>query len=492
MNRRDFLTLTAGLASGCGSRSAARPNILFAIADDQSWLHTGAAGSKLVQTPAFDRVAREGVMFTHSFCAAPSCTPSRSTILTGRHIWQVEEGGVLHGAMPSKFPLFPHLLEDAGYHTGFTGKSWGPGNWQAGGLKRHPCGKEYNQRSMAGPIPKGISNTDYSANFQDFLAARPAGSPFCFWFGSREPHRVYEEGLGLKSGKKLEDAAPPPFWPDVPEVRGDILDYCAEIDWYDRQLGRILSQLERTGELDNTLVVVTSDNGMPFPRAKVNLYDWGVRMPLAIRWGKRVAAGRVVDDFVSHTDFAPTFLEAAGLPAPPGAAGRSLLPLLDSGKRGLVETQRDCAFPALERHTLCRPDGATYPMRAIRTREFLYIRNFQPDRWPTGGPTFLSSNKTFHGDVDAGPTKAFMVAPENQSRFARPYELGFGKRPGEELYELAKDPYQVQNLAADPAYRPAKERLWTRLEAYLKQTGDPRIEGRDPWRGYVYYQNVPQ
>jgi len=405
-------------------------------------------------------------------------------VLTGRNIWQVEEGGVLYGTLPARYPLFTHLLEDAGYHVGHTGKGWSPGNWQAGGLTRHPNGKAFNERRLASP-PPGINANDYAGNFDDFLAARRPGQPFCFWFGSTEPHRAYDEGIGRRSGKRLDAVEVPPFWPDTEVIRGDILDYCAEVEWFDSHLGRMLRVLERGGELDNTLIVATSDNGMPFPRAKVNLYDWGVRMPLAIRWGARVSGGRRVDDFVSHIDLAPTFLEAAGIAAPAGLAGQSLLPLLTTADPG-----RDCAFAALERHTMCRPDGATYPVRVIRTRRYLYMRNFAPDRWPTGGPDFVSSNRAFHGDVDGCPTKTFMVEPANQRRYPRQYELCFGRRPLEELYDVESDAAQVRNLAADPGHSGVKRELWSRLESHLGRTGDPRIDGRDPWRSYVYHQTA--
>jgi uncharacterized sulfatase len=229
---------------------------------------------------------------------------------------------------------------------------------------------------------------------------------------------------------------------------------------------------------------------MPFPRAKVNLYGRGVHMPLAIRWGDRIAGGRVIDDFVSHIDFAPTFLEAAGLAPPAGVAGRSLMPQLTSTAQGVIDPERDHVLTALERHTMCRPGGATYPMRAIHTAEYLYIRNFEPDRWPTGGPDFISSNKTYHGDVDGCPTKDFMTDPDNQQRYAREYELCFGKRPAEELYRIADDPDQVRNLAGVPEYNETKQQLWSRLSEQLRATGDPRIEGRDPWQAYVYHQTT--
>ena len=408
--------------------------------------------------------------------------------MSGRHIWQTGEGGVLYGTLDPEIPLATHLLEDAGYHVGYTGKPWQPGDWQAGGLTRHPNGREYNERKHADGIPAGIDERDYAANFEDFLADRDAETPFFFWYGCTEPHRVYEDGVGRRDGKNLADVDVPGFLPDTELVRSDLADYAFEIEWFDAQLAKMLAKLEDLGELDNTLVIVTSDNGMPFPRAKVNLYDWGVRMPLAMRWPDRVPAGTQVEAFASHVDFAPTWLDVAGVEAPGGMAGSSLLPLPVLGYEEQRDAVRSCAYSALERHTWCRPEGATYPARSIRTKEYLYIRNFEPDRWPTGGPEFVSSNKTFHGDVDACPTKTFMV--ERREEFPAEYELGFGKRPAEELYSVADDPGQVRNLAEDPAYSDKKRGLSERLEAYLRETGDPRIEGRDPWQAYYYRQTI--
>lgn len=484
-----MLWLAHGPLAGAAP-AAARPNILFVITDDQSWRDTSVAGSRMVHTPAFDRVAREGVHFTRSFCASPSCTPSRSAVLTGRHIWQIGEAGLLYGTLPKEYPPFTHALQDAGYHVGFTGKGWGPGEWQPGGLPRHPLGREYNAKLFSPPTHETLDARDYAANFEAFLGDRPPGAPFFFWFGATEPHRVYEKGVGRRWGKNPADVRVPPYWPDAPEVRDDILDYAYEIDWFDQQLARVLARLEALGELDRTLVVVTSDNGMPFPRAKVSLYDPGVRMPLAIRWPARISGGRTVDDFVSHLDFAPTFLEVAGLPVPERITGRSLLPLLTSGQSGRIDPARDRVFTGMERHTWCRPEGAGYPMRALRTEQFLYIRNFAPDRWPTGGPEFVSSNKTFHGDVDGGPIKDFMENPANQQRYAREFALCYAKRPREELYDVRADPDQVRNLAADPAHAAIREKLWSEMQAYLARTGDPRSAGQDPWQAAPYRQTV--
>jgi uncharacterized sulfatase len=470
-----------------GRRTSDNPNILFCISDDQSWAHTSISGCKAVRTPNFDRVAKEGVLFTHAFCAAPSCTPSRSAILTGQEIWHLEEGGLLMGALPSKFKVFTGLLEEAGYHVGYTHKGWAPGNYEAGGWSHNPVGSnKYSERRLTPPA-NGIKTTNYAGNFQDFLNDCPDGAPFFFWYGGKEPHRVYEEGSGLRAGKRLDDVDVPAFLPDTPEVRSDILDYCVEIEWFDEHLGQMIRLLEQRGILDNTVVVVTSDNGMPFPRAKTNLYDYGTRMPLAVRWPAKVKRGRVIDDIVSLTDTAPTFLQAAGLDVPAEMTGRSLLGVLLSDKSGRVDPSRNRVFTAIERHTWCRPNGVGYPSRAIRTYRWLYIRNYAPDRWPAGDPDFDSPHQSIYGDIDNGATKTYMIEHKNDPKVQPSFELCFGKRPAEELYDVIKDPDQVRNLAADPAFARVKRKMLRQLERYQRDTKDPRITGKSPWDRYPYY-----
>jgi len=480
-SRKEFLT-TMGLGAaslalagiGCtGGRSGKRPNILLAIADDQSWPHTGAYGSRIVKTPAFDRIAREGILFTHGYCPAPQCSPARAALLTGKNIWQLEEAGTHASYFPAKFQVYPDLLETAGYFVGYTGKPWSPGNWQDSGWSRNPAGPGYNDRQLDQVPAEGISSLDYAGNFEDFLQARSDDQPFCFWYGCREPHRRYEDGSGLKAGKRLADAQAPPFLPDNDLIRGDMLDYGLEIDWFDRHLGQMIKMLEDAGELDNTLIVVTADNGMPFPRAKANLYDKGTHVPLAMRWGDRIEGGRVVDDFVSFIDFAPTFLEAAGLALPGDMTGRSLLPILLSSVSGRIDPARDHVLTGRERHTHARPDNVGYPARAIRTHAYLYIRNLKPDRWPAGNP----GGEGYY-DIDGSPSKAFILEHRAEQGMDRLFDLSVGQRPAEELYHITDDPDCIHNLADDPAHAAIKGQLWTKLEQALKAQGDPRILGQ--------------
>ncbi len=469
-SRREFLgtacMMPAVLRRRAISRSSEpRPNILFCLGDDYAWPHAGAYGDNVARTPNFDRVAREGALFTHAFCAAPSCTPSRAAMLTGQAPHRLREGGNLHGFLPAGFRVYPDLLEESGYSVGFTRKGWGPGNVLAGGRKRNPAGPLYN-------------------SFDAFLKAVPEDRPFCFWFGSNDPHRPYDTGSGLKSGMKLGDVRVPPFWPDTPEVRSDTLDYYFEVQRFDSQVGWLLELLEAAGRSQNTMVVITGDNGWPFPRCKANLYDGGTRQPLAVRWPARLKQGKILDDFINLTDLAPTFLEAAGLKPLPEMTGRSFLGLLTGKDKPGLRTR---TFVERERHANVRKGDLGYPARAIRTTEYLYIRNFRPDRWPAGDPEMYFSVGPY-GDCDGSPTKDFILAHRGDERYTGYYRLCFGKRPAEELYDLAHDPFQLTNVAEAPGYSGAKARLRGELEKWMRDTADPRATSDDdPWDRYPYY-----
>ena len=475
MDRRSFLqrtscgvlgTMLAG-TKGFSENNIAppgkRPNILFAIADDWSWPYASAAGAGEVHTPNFDRIAKEGVLFKNAFCAAPQCSPNRAATLTGRHIGQLEEAGTHGSLFPSKFAVYPELLAGAGYHVGFTGKGWGPGDWRGSGRKQNPAGKEYNRKRLRVPY-QGINPVDYAANFDAFLEERPDDTPFCFWYGGHEPHRKYEEGSGVKAGKTPTNVAIPSFLPDSEIVRGDFLDYFLEVEWFDSQMGEILKKLEDAGELENTIIVVTGDNGMPFPRAKANLYEYGIRVPLAVRWGGCATKGRIADDLISFVDFAPTFLQAAGVPVPDTMSGHSFLDVLTADAPG----SNEYVTFGRERHSHARYDNWGYPARAIRSKDHLYIRNFKPDRWPAGDPDI-------YYDIDDGPTKKFML--ENKGNYPQLFELAFGKRPEEELYAVDTSMDCMENLANLPEYAAIKQELRTKLDAALERQQDPRILG---------------
>ena len=452
-----------------------RPNILFTIHDDWSHGHAGAYGCSWVKTPAFDRVAREGVLFANAFTSNPKCSPCRATILTGRNSWQLKEAINHYSIFPNEFAVYPAQLEKEGYHVGLTGKGWGPGDFKSTGFDHNPAGKEYQQHKLKPPTDS-IAPNDYAKNFEAFLAEKPADKPFCFWMGGQEPHRPYEPGSGLRAGKKLAEITVPKYLPDNRVTRSDLADYALEVEWFDTQVGKALKHLEDIGELDNTLVVMTSDHGMPFPRVKGQIYEEGFHIPLAVRWGKNIGTGRTVEDFISTRDFAPTFMELAGLPAAGTMTGKSFLDVLKSGKSGIVDTSRNTVLIAKERHDLGRPNDAGYPVRALRDRKFLYVRNYEPDRWPAGDP------ETGYRNVDDGPTKTDMI-----SRFDKYYQMSFGKRPPEELYMVDKDPDCMDNLATNLEYATIKRQMRERMEETLRGEGDPRMLGRADFFDTILY-----
>lgn len=477
--------------------SGDRPNVLIAISDDQSWLHASAYGSRMVQSPNFDRVAREGVLFTQAFAGSPGCSPSRAALLTGRNTWQIEHAGTHASYFHPKYETFPDRLAQSGYAVGSTGKGWGPGDFKKLGREHNPAGPRITAKDPSGKL------SPYAAAFQKFLQNRPADQPFCFWFGSTDPHRGYQAGSGLKKGKRLADAEVPPFLPDTPEIRSDMLDYAFEVERFDEHLGQVLALLEESGELDNTLVIVTSDNGIPIPRAKANCYEYGIHMPLAIRWGRHAPAGRVVDDLVGFVDLTATVYDVCGV-APPSRfpiVGRSLGGILKSDRSGVVEAERTAVYSARERHSSSRFNSLSYPQRCIRTHEYLYIVNYKPERWPAG-PAQKYDRATFdaegnlvesrlgppHGgyhDIDACPTLSYLIKHRDRPEIGRYLNLAVARRPREELFDIRKDPGCLDNLAGQPEFEKVRAALEKQLTTYLGQTGDARALGSgDIWETY--------
>ena len=469
-----FLIPFAGM--GAAPNKVQHPNILFCIADDQSFPHAGAYGCPWVKTPSFDRIAKDGVLFTNAFTPNAKCAPSRSCILTGRTSWQLEAAANHVPYFPLKFKTYAESLIENGYHVGYTAKGWAPGNpGMIDGKKRELLGQAYSTKKLTPPA-KFISEIDYVANFEVFLKDNPDGKPFCFWFGSTEPHRPYEFKVGVnKGGKSLSEVDKVfGFWPDNDTVRNDLLDYAFEIEYFDTQVGKMLKILEARGELDNTIVVVTADNGMPFPRIKGNANVLANHLPLAIMWPKGIKnPGRIVTDYVSFTDFAPTFLEVAGAnPKKSGMQkmeGKSLVPLFKETQKADF---REFMVIGKERTDLGRPDDQGYPIRGIVNKEFIYLRNYNPERWPAGNP------ETGYMDCDGSPTKSFILNDRRTKGKSKYWDLSFGKFPAEELYKVSADPEFLDNLAEKPEYKAIKIGLIRQLTHQLKKDKDPRILGR--------------
>jgi N-sulfoglucosamine sulfohydrolase len=466
-----------------------RPNILFCIADDQSFPHAGAYGCKWVKTPAFDQVARQGILFTNAFTPNAKCAPSRSCILTGRNPWQLEAAANHVPFFPAKFKTYAESLIENGYHVGYTAKGWAPGDpGKIGGKKRELLGPAYSAIKTVPPA-KFISDVDYAANFEAFLKDNSDGKPFCFWFGSNEPHRPYEFKAGAKKGGKSPSEIDKvfDFWPDNDTVRNDLLDYAFEIEYFDSHIGKMLKLLKEKGLLENTIVIITADNGMPFPRIKGNAYMLANHLPLAVMWPKGIKnAGRIVSDFVSFTDFAPTFLEVAGISEKKSGMqpmeGKSLVPIFTNTQN---DKFRDFMVIGKERTDLGRPDDQGYPIRGIVSGDFLYLRNYHPERWPAGNP------ETGYMDCDGSPTKSFILNDRRSKGKSWYWDLCFGKFPGEELYQVTNDQECITNLAGKTEYNAVKIKLIKQMTGKLKKDGDPRMFGKgDIFDTYPYSEDT--
>jgi len=464
-------------------KKSSKPNILLIITDDQSWEHLGCYGDPVIRTPVIDKLASEGVKFENAYTACPSCSPARAALLTGQDIYRLEEGGVLTGFIRDKFEVFPLLLEENGYHVGYTGKGYWPLTSGIPEAIDEPFGKPYKS-ILHDSVPHGVSRNYYAANFEQFVEENSGGKPFFFLAGLGEPHRPYGYGLGLEMGIDTSRVSIPSFLPDVSVTKVDMADYLGEIEYCDQVVGELLDVLDKKGLIENTLIIFTSDNGMPFPRSKATLYDHGVRMPLIAWWENKIYGNRVVSDPVSLIDLGPTFLELALVDIPEQFTGRSMTTQLLAMESGQIEADRDFVVTAFEKHTHCRPNELGYPRRAIHTTEWTYIVNHEPHRFPMGNLDIYIPNWDNLGETDPGPTKTYFKQNIDNPDFQNLWNLSFGKVPEEELYNKEEDPHMISNLANDPASSLILDELRKKLNHYLSLTDDPRLRGLSPWDQY--------
>lgn len=506
--------LLALLAAAFATAAEERPNILFFFADDWGRFariyaeHGNLAGTNgLLRTPNLDRLAREGVLFRNAHVNAPSCTPCRSSLLSGQHFWRTGRGAILQGAVwDESIPTYPLLLRDAGYHLGKSHKVWSPGSPADApyGGQQHAfekSGRGFNNFSENATdlVAKGATVEaaraklleEVRGNFKAMLAAKAAGQPFAYWFGPTTTHRTWVRGSGQKLWGLDPDALKgklPAFLPDVPVVREDLADYLGEVQALDAAMGVLLEELDRAGERSKTLIAVSGDHGAPgFPHGKCNLYGFGTGVSLIVA-GAGVQGGRVVDDMVTLPDLAPTFLEAGGVKPPAVMTGRSLWNVLQSDRQGQVDPTRTWVVAGRERHVeIARPDYSPYPQRALRTQDHVLIVNFRPERWPLGNPyrldgadepTFAELAQTTFvtlPDDDAGPTKAWFVGARKSPEWSALFDKFYGRRPMFELYDLKADPHEMNNVAESPAYAAVRKEMTERLFTILRETGDPRM-----------------
>lgn len=492
-----LLLVTTPLLSFAEKKIPEKPNIVFLFADDwgkYAGCYKNIDGENtihsVIETPHIDHIARQGIIFTNAHVPAPSCTPCRSSILSGQYFYKTGRGAILQGAVwDESIPSFPLILKENGYHIGFTYKVWSPGrplNAPYGGEKYRyeSAGNNFNQFSqyVSNREDKNLAKEELleevKQNFLHFLSDNKKDQPFCYWFGPTNTHRQWIQG----SGKDIWGLDPdklkgnmPTHLPDVPEIREDFNDYLGEVLAWDAAVGIIYHTLTEIGELENTLIVISGDHGIPgFPRAKTNLYDLGTQVALIIYHPKEYGKERIVHDFVNLMDLAPTFLEVAGVDIPDLMDGKSIVPVLESRKSGWIDPTRTFVMTGRERHVAtARQGNLPYPQRAIRTKDFKYIRNLKPDREPIG-----SADKNLR-DIDNGPTKNWFLLNQFNPNYQKEWELAFGFRPFEELYNVKEDPFEINNLADNPEYEKIRIKLAGIMDSIMDKTNDPRINNED-------------
>jgi len=458
------------------------PNFLFILSDDQSWQHTSYEGNPYVNTPAFDRIAAEGVYFRKAFVSAPSCTESRSAILSGQHFWQTGSGAMLWGEYSPTMPNFIHQLAAHGYETAYTGKGWGPGTVPP---TVEPTGKLFKQfTTRTTPADGYVGLKGYAKSLEAFLDQRSPDKPFFFWAGVIEPHRDYLEESTNRFEDKPQTAWWPSFMPYAGRAQKQMSRYLEEIEYGDREVGKMLATIEKHGLLENTIIIYTSDNGMPFAGAKNNLYRYGVQVPLAIWWKNhhvplKSREQKDRNELVSLIDVAPTVLTLAGLPVPKNVTGQSLSPLLQLSKLQLSKTngvpwkKRDYVLTGFERHMpTARSDLSTYPVRGLITDEWFYLVNYRPERWPQGDPG---------GKTSVGYQDTFIAHLQTyKGKSIEPFFSDLlGKRPAQELYAWGDAPGAANNKAGKKEYLPIQQKLDQTLTSALATAGDPGIKNRD-------------
>lgn len=521
MKRPLLFLLSLALLSPFPARASDRPNIVLLFADDlgryaSAYADVGRPSvNDIISTPTFDAIAKEGALATNAFVSVPSCSPCRASLISGRHFFRNGSHSQLHNPWHgdkstdpwNEVKGFALMLQDAGYHIGWSHKmhiaedrmGGRENNFRPAGRKVNTFSQFVTQAVAKAPEEtseeeaiKGAKEAIYDEcrkNFRAFLAERKDDQPFYYWFSPTNPHRKWVKGSGKKlwglDPDKLEGKMPP-FLPDVPEVRQDLADYLGEAMAFDESCRVLIEELRELGELDNTLLVISGDHGAPgFPRGKTNCYDFGSRVLFAARWPGKIKAGQVITRPISLIDLAPTFLAAAGLEPEEGTNGQNLLPALAEGD---PKKLRGWALIGRETHVNTARGGLPYPIRALRTEDYLVVVNFKPERAPMGLPLKLDSpnpptfeqiennTRLTYGDVDAGPTKAWMIEHRNDPKWQEQWELGFGQRPREEFYDLTSDPHQVNNLADTPAYDAIREALRDLLMEHLRENEDPRLQ----------------
>ncbi|MBB3696995.1 sulfatase-like hydrolase/transferase [Flammeovirga yaeyamensis] len=454
----------------------ARPNILFCIADDAG-MFMSAYGSKFVNTPSFDKVAKNGLLFMNAYTPIAASGPSRSVVLTGRNPWELEQAGREGVVFPSKFKTYVEALNEQGYLVGYTGRSWDAGD--PGIMNNQPrklTGKSFNKFKMIPPT-QSISSDDYSKNFEYFLSQQKENEPWAFWYGSREPHRNYTFRSGVNvGGKSLSDIKKKDiykFLPDNDTTRHDLLDYATEMEYSDHHLGKMLDLLHKTNQLDNTIVIVTSDNGIPFPRVKGMEYERSIHLPLAIMWGKGINnPGRVINDYISFTDIAPTILEVANISSKSKMeemSGKSFTDIFYTDREGWIDSDRNYILIGKEKNHINQFSENDYPVRGLVMDNYLYLQNYKNNN------LLQIPARSSKIAREINPTYEWILKQKMENLHNNYWDWAHSTPEKIELYDIHKDPDCLNNLSKLSAYQKQINLMSELMTEKLKKQNDPRM-----------------
>lgn len=422
----------ACLAGGAGARAAdgKRPNIFIVMADDQNWLDAGCYGNPDVRTPNIDRLAAAGMRFDRCFTATAMCAPTRQQLYTG--IFPVRSGAYPnHSRVYDGTKSIVHYLRDRGYRVGL-------------------CGKKHFGPRESFPFENVRKN-----QLRSFVAG---GDPWCLVYTSNSPHCPWSAGhAGRYDPEKITI---PAYMIDTPETRRALCRYYAEVTDFDREVGECMDVVDGAAAAENTIFIYTSEQGMQAPFAKWTCYDLGLRTALVVRWPRQVKAGSTTTAMVQYVDVVPTLVEAAGGTVPGGLDGRSFLGVL----RGRRDTFREYVYGV---HTnLGIIAGKPYPVRSVRTEQYKYIRNLNHEGEYVNVMLKGDREKFVHSWLEKA--KSDPAAKKRVDQYLH--------RPAEELYDVEKDPFELNNLAGKPGYADVIGRLRGKLDEWMAQQGDRGME----------------
>ncbi|MDR0714325.1 MAG: sulfatase [Bacteroidales bacterium] len=456
--RKPFTVGRAGLLSSALALSGAvaaqvvRPNIVFILSDDHSVPFLGCYGDKNVKTPNIDRLAKEGILFRNAYTTAPQSVPSRASLMTGRSVVDIRMTR-FSAPLSADITAFPELLREGGYYTGICGRSF-----HLDGSRTPPESEnvfqEYRLRTFEQRVNylRQGGSKDAVPQLTEFLNAVPTGKPFFIQVGFNEPHRAFDATAYEPNASTL---VLPAGMPDIPELRKDLAGYYGEIQRLDVYIGQLLDELDKRGLKNNTLVVFIGDNGGALLRGKGTLNELGIHVPLLARLPGTIKPGSISHALISGEDIAPTFLEIAGVPVPSEITGKSFLPAFtDAGFDA-----HTYIFAERGAHGSGLPNGsADFDLgRTVFSKEYKLIYNalwqlpYEPVDF--SGQPFWKKLQEMHrnGTLDSLYSKLFFAE----------------HRPMFELYDRVNDPYELNNLAGNPAYAQQERELKAELQKWM-------------------------